>query len=164
MIKPTVIKTNIKFKKGLDGIDGRVYGFVTKTKGSWRGCHEDADKKKIVFVDQAIAKNIVPDALYSCSLVPMHNDQGFIAKSAVLLKFEAMMKTICRKDVFMVSVKFGNKLYIYDPSSDNPRKKDIQGIAEILRIRIDLKDAFDVANEFVNAACMVRHMYEQSKL
>lgn len=163
MTQQAKIKTNIKFKKGLDNMAGRIYGFVTKINGSWRGCREEDDKKKIVFVDEAIAKDIIPNALYSCSLIPMRNDQGFIAKTATLLKFEALMKTICRKGVFVVSVKFGNKLYVYDPSSDEPRKKDIQGIANILRNRVDLEDSFAVAEEFINAACMVKHMYEQTK-
>ncbi|MCM1140206.1 MAG: hypothetical protein NC453_16695 [Muribaculum sp.] len=163
MTQPIVIKTNIKFKKGLDSSDGRVYGFVTKIKGSWRGCHEEAEKKKIVFVDTTMAKDIIPDALYCCSLVRMRNDQGFIVKTAKLLKFEATMKTICNKNTFMVSVKFGNKLFIYDPSSSEQRKKDIQGIANLLRSRVDLVDPFGVANEFVNAACMVKHLYEQSE-
>lgn len=163
MTQPTKIKTNIKFYKGLDNIADRIYGFVTKKDGSWRGCRiEDDIKKKIVFVDAAIAKDILPNILYSCSLIPMRNDKGFIAKSASVIKFEATIRTTCRNNVFVVTVKFGNKLYIYDPSSKEGRKRDIKKIADTLRNRIDLVDAFNVAEEFVNAACMVKHMYNQS--
>lgn len=163
MTQPTKIKTNIKFYKGLDGIAERIYGFVTKTEGSWRGCRkEDDSKKKIVFVDTAIADDILPNILYSCTLVPMHNDNGFVAKTATVVKFEATIRTTCRKDIFVVTVKFGNKLYIYDPSSKESRKRDIKKIADTLRSRVDLVDAFGIAEEFVNAACMVKHMYNQS--
>ncbi len=67
------IKTNIKFYKGLDNVADKLYGFVAKSNGSWRGCRETESKKKIVFVDTAIAKDIIPNTLYSCSLVPMRN-------------------------------------------------------------------------------------------
>ena len=51
------IKTNIKFNKGLNGVESRIYGLVTKQNGSWRGCRETDDcKKKIVFVDPDAAK------------------------------------------------------------------------------------------------------------
>lgn len=162
MIQPTRIKTNIKFYKGLGNMADRIYGFVTKINGSWRGCREEDSKKKIVFVDAAIAKDIIPNVLYSCSLAPMRKDEGFIAKSATIIKFEGMIRTTCRKNVFVVSVKFGNKLYIYDPSSKDKRKRDIKKIADTLRNRVDLIDAYNVAEEFINAACMVKHMYNQS--
>ncbi len=40
------IKTNIKFYKGLDNVADRLYGFVAKSNGSWRGCRETESKKK----------------------------------------------------------------------------------------------------------------------
>ncbi len=43
------IKTNIKFYKGLDNVADKLYGFVAKSNGSWRGCRETESKKKIVF-------------------------------------------------------------------------------------------------------------------
>lgn len=162
MTQPAKIKTYIKFYKGLDSMADRIYGFVTKVNGSWRGCRESDDKKKIVFVDNAIVKDIIPNVLYSCSLVPMLNDNGFIVKSASMIRFEAMIRTSCRKNSFIVSVKFGNKRYIYDPASKDKQKNNIKKIADILRSRIDLADAHNVAEEFVNQACMVKRMYEQS--
>lgn len=162
MIQSTKIKTNIKFYKGLDNVADRIYGFVTKTNGSWRGCRKEDCKKKIVFVDTALVKDIIPDVLYSCSLIPMRNDKGFIAKTATIVQFEGVICTTCRKDSYIVRVKFGNKLYIYDPSSKESRKRDIRRIADILRNRVDLVDAYNVAEEFVNAACMVKHIYNQT--
>ena len=162
MTQPTKIKTNIKFSKGLDNREDRLYGFVTKIGGSWRGCRGEAERKKIVFVDTAIAKDVVPNVLYSCSLVPMRKEGGFIAKSATVVKFKGVIRTICRKDVFVVSVKFGNRIYSYNPSNDEEHKNNIQRIANALRNRIDLVDAYNVAEDFINAACMVKHMYNQS--
>lgn len=158
------IKTNIKFQKGLDGIESRLYGFVSKINGSWRGCRDtDKCKKKIVFVDPGVAKNIIPNALYSCSLTPMHNEQGFIAVSATIVLFKARIETTVNDSTFKVSVKFGNKDIIYDPTSKDPKCNDIKGIAESLRKRNDLQDAYRVAEDFLDSACIVKGLYERSK-
>lgn len=42
------IKTNIKFYKGLENVADQLYGFVTKTNGSWKGCRETESKKNRV--------------------------------------------------------------------------------------------------------------------
>lgn len=156
------IKTNIKFYKGLNNVQDRLYGFVTKSNGSWRGCREDVVKKKIVFVDPAIAADIVPNVLYSCSLLPMRNEEGFIAKSASIIRFAALISTTCRKNIFMVKVKFGNKVIIYDPSSKEHRKRDIKTIADGIRSRVDLENAHGVAEDFISSACIVKRLYDQS--
>lgn len=155
------IKTNIKFYKGLNNMQDRLYGFVTKSNGSWKGCREGVVKKKIVFVDPAIATDITPNVLYSCSLIPMRNDEGFIVKSASVIKFTGLITSTCRKNVFFVKVRFGNKEIIYDPSSKENRKRDIQAIASHLRSRVDLENAHDVAEDFISSACIVKRLYDQ---
>jgi len=156
------IKTNIKFYKGLGGVESRLYGLVTKKNGSWRGCREEDDcKKKIVFIDPAISKDIIPNALYICSLIPMRKEEGFIAKTAQLVKFKAMIDTKITKNIFRVSVKFGNKVVIYDPSSKEKRQRDIKAIADSLRKRVDILDASQVAEDFLNSACIVKRLFEQ---
>ena len=157
------IKTNIKFYKGLDNVKDRVYGFVTKCNGSWRGCRETESKKKIVFVDAAIAASIIPNMLYHCSLTPMRERDGFIAMSATPIQFPATIMVTCNKHAHIVKVMFGNKTIIYEPGSKEKRKRDISAIAEKLRNRIDLKDAQSVASDFVDNACMVKRLYEQLK-
>ncbi len=157
------IKTNNKFYKGLDNVADRLYGFVAKSNGSWRGCRETESKKKIVFVDTAISKDIIPNTLYRCSLVPMRNEGGFIAESATIVRFPGTITTICHKNVFLVRITFGNKEYIYDPSSKKRRKNDIKAIAEILRSRNDLENAMSVAEDFIDNACIVKRLYEQSR-
>ena len=116
-----------------------------------------------MFVDTAIAKDIIPNTLYSCSLVPMRNEGGFIAKSATIIKFPGTVATVCRKNVFLVRITFGNKEYIYDPSSKEKRKNDIKSIADILRSRHDLENAISVAEDFIDNACIVKRLYEQSQ-
>lgn len=160
---PKTIKTNIKFYSGLDDVEKRLYGFVTKVNGSWRGCRETELQKKIVFVDPSLIDKVIPNVLYSCTLIPMRNDNGFIVKSINLLQFEASISTYCRenKHQFSVTVKFGNKVFVYDPSSKEHRKRDITKIADILRNRADLLNAHSVAEEFINNACIVKRLYNQ---
>lgn len=158
------IKTNIKFQKGLDNIIAdRLVGFVTKSNGVWRGCRETEDKKKIVLVDTAIAKDIIPNTLYSCSLIPMRNDKGFIAKTANIIQFPGTISTTCRKNVFNVRITFGNKVIVYDPADKTKRKSDIKLIAENLRTRFDLQNAQQVAEDFIDNACIIKRLYDQSQ-
>ena len=93
----------------------------------------------------------------------MSKDEGFIVKSASIIKFKGTILTAYRKNKFMVKIKFGNKVIIYDPASKERRKRDIQKIADNLRNRIDLVDAPMVAEDFINNACMIKRLYEQSK-
>ena len=60
----------------------------------------------------------------------------------------------CALPIF--SVKFGNKVFIYDPASKDRRKRDIKSIADALRVRMDLLDAQTVTEDFVNNACMIK--------
>ncbi|MCM1296168.1 MAG: hypothetical protein NC311_11560 [Muribaculaceae bacterium] len=156
-----LIKTIIKFYKGLDNMEDRLYGFVTKDNGSWKGCRETESKKKIVFVDAAFQDEIIPNALYKCTLVPMTTKEGFIAKTATLIRFPATMVTKCNGRTFSIEIKFGNKTLVYDPDSTDPRKRDIQGIAANIRGRNDMENPAEVAEEFISSACMVKRLYDQ---
>lgn len=155
------IKTNIKFYQGLNGEMNRLYGFVTKTKGSWKGCRADEAMKKIVFVDRAIAKDIVPNLLYHCTLFPTRSNSTFLAKHARLMKFPAKIESISNKGVYRINVKFGNKVLVYDPASTDPMKNDIQKIAGKIKSRQDLQNPWIVAEDFINAACMVKRLCDQ---
>lgn len=163
MIKSPRIKTNIKFYSGLDNVADRLYGFVTKVHGSWRGCRESEPIKKVVFPDAALCSDIIPGVLYSCSLIPMNSGNGFIAKTANIVKFEAKISTHCNNEngVFNVCVQFGNKKIVYDPSSKFKNRTDISSIAQELRNRVDLEQALCVAEDFINHALIVRRLYQQ---
>jgi hypothetical protein len=157
------IKTIIKFQRGTDGVNrGKTYGFVTKDGGRWRGCREgDSYKKRIVFVDSAISETIVPGILYKVALKATKDSQCFIATSAVLFKFEARIVTKIKKGVFMVCVCFGNKNVVYDPDSKNPRRNNIQSIADYIRHCPELKNAMQVAEDFLDSAFLVKTLYNK---
>lgn len=162
----STIKTGLKFKRGTsDGNVGKVYAFVTKENGHWRGCREDDDrKKKIVFADQSVSKSIIEGKLYWCKLIPMREDNGFIAMSAEMAKFKARIETIVKGKSFMVIVSFGNKKVVYDPTSSDEKRADIKGITDYLRHRVDLLDAQQVAEDFLDSACIVRGLYQRSNV
>ena len=159
----TKIRTLIKFYKGLDNASDKVYGFVTKTKGCWRGCRESAEKKKIVFLDSSVKTEIIPGVLYKCTLHPMSKGDGFIAFSASVVKFKAVVTTSCKNGVYKVLVRFGNRVVMYDPSSKDPKENDIKRIYNMLIHRNDLKDPMGVARDFMDSACLALRMYEQEK-
>lgn len=155
------IKTHIKFYQGLDGVEDRLYGFVTKVNGSWRGCRENELRKKLVFVDPSIAKDIIPNQLYRCTLIPTRADGAFLAKHAKMMKFPAKISSIKGKGVWAVHVKFGNKTLIYEPASKDRLKNSIQTIAENIKSRKDLENPWIVAEDFINAACLIKRLYDQ---
>jgi hypothetical protein len=158
------IKTIIKFKRGTEGINnGKIFGFVTKKEGHWMGCRDDEKKKKIVFVDPSISKSIQENVPYNVTLIPMHSEQGFIATAATQVLFDAKIITRMSKGVFKVLVKFGIKTVMFDPSSNLERYNSITGIADLIRHRTDLKDPMQVAEDFIDSACLVRDLYKREK-
>ena len=159
------IKTIIKFTKGTEGINnGKTYGFVTKKDGHWMGCRaEDDCKKKIVFIDRMIAKSIQENVPYNVTLIPMQSDKGFIATSATQVKFDAKIITRMSKGVFKVLVKFGMKTIVFDPSSNSERYNCINVIADHIRHRTDLKSPIQVAEDFIDCACIVKDLYKREK-
>lgn len=154
------IKTNIKFKQNERGA---FYGFVTKNEnGSWRGCKEDSNvKKKIVFVDRHEDSGIIPNALYQVTLIPMTSDNGFIAINARLVQFVAKINTEVEEHTYRVTVQFGQKTIVYDPTSKDAKKNNIQTIANLLRNRVDLKSKDAVAEEFLDSACLLLSIYKR---
>ena len=156
------IKTNIKFKQEEE--TGKLFGFVTKNKnGSWRGVSEQSGmKKKIVLVDRHMEPSMQPNVLYSVVLIPMENDNGFVAISAKLMQFDAKIETVADEKKFSVTVHFGNKVIKYDPTSKRSCENNIQYISKLLRSRVDLKSKEAVAEEFLDCACLVNSIYKRS--
>lgn len=156
-----VIKTNIKFKKNSEG---HLYGFVTKTDGSWRGVREEEKvKKKIVFVDPMAEKNMKPGLLYRSLLVPMTDGNGFICLNATKMIFKAQIKSydIPEHGFFRVEVRFGNKCISYNPSSKEKKYNDMQSIADMLRKREDIRNPMAVADMFLDAATVALTLYKR---
>lgn len=156
-----VIKTNIKFKRN----DWKqLYGFVTKVGDSWRGCHEEDNcKKKIVYVDYYLEVNMRPGLLYHVAMIPMHDKDGFIAVEARQVKFNAKIETHLEEGNFQVLVKFGHKVFIYDPTSKSKKKNDMFAIANLIRERQDLNSSFAVADEFLDNAMMAYVLYKKQE-
>lgn len=160
--KTQKIKTNVKFQK-TDA--GQFYGFVTKNQnGSWRGCRESDDcKRKIVLVDPLASQDMSENTLYKVVLIPMRDGKnGFIATKAEAVKFEGKIEVELDDNTFRVSVKFGHKTLVYDPTSSSPKNRNIQAIAELIKSRQDLKDNFKVAEEFLDSACLVNSLYKRT--
>lgn len=157
------IKTIIKFKKGEGGINnGKVYGFVTKQNGHWKGCRDtDECKKKIVFVDPRAYDDILINTPYNATLIPMRSEQGFIATAISPVQFEGKIITKVNRGEFKVLCKFGMKTIVYDPTSEDPKFNRINDIANVIRHRQDLKDAAMVAEDFIDSACIVKSMYNR---
>lgn len=158
-----IIKTNIKFQKNERDI---FQGFVTKNEhGSWRGCRENSvASKKIVLLDPRQVQIVIKEnTLYQCTLIPMRSDCGFIVIQATPVLFQARTETIVRNGVYKVMVKFGNKIITYDPTSKSEKRNNIQGIADYLRKRDDLKYANAVAAEFLDCACMLKSIYDKQR-
>lgn len=154
------IKTNIKFKQNERGA---FYGFVTKNeRGSWRGCRDNSDaKKKIVFIDKHAEKDIIPNALYQATLIPMTSGCGFIAIDAKLVQFVAKINTEVEERTYRVTVQFGQKTIVYDPASKDAKRNNIQTIANLLKNRVDLKSKDAVAEEFLDSACLLLSIYKR---
>lgn len=155
------IKTIIKFTRGESGINkGKVFGFVTKQNGHWKGCRSDDEcKKKIVFVDPSVSKSMLMNIPYKATLIPMHSEQGFIATSVSQIVFEGKIITKVKKGEFKVICKFGGKSIVYDPTSPSEKYNKINEIADVIRHRADLKNASQVAEDFIDSACIVRSFY-----
>ena len=156
------IKTIIKFQRGTEGINkGKIFGFVTKQNGHWRGCRStDECKKKIVLIGPKVPKQLLMNTPYNVTLEPMFSENGFIAISATPIKFDGKIITKVNKGEFKVICKFGMKTIMYDPTSNNKKHTCINDIANIIRHRVDLPPQ-QVAEDFVDSACLVKSMYNR---
>lgn len=152
------IKTNVKFV--MSERDGSPIGYVTKINGAWKGCRgNDQCKKKIVLVDKELGKRIVPNCLYKVVIIPMLHNDGFVTIHAEIVKFTATVTTNIDGDFPSVSVTFGNKTIVYDPSSYDRNRSDMSCVIKTLSQRIDIKDMDSVIADFIDSAELVRRTY-----
>ena len=154
------IKTYLKFQRSeRDKVS--FVSYVRKENGSWKGCHEtDEHKKKIVLVDAKVAETLIENVLYNATLIPMHERDGFVAISAEPVRFTASVEMIIEDDKYVVEVKFGHKLIVYDPSSPMENRRSIDGIIQILSHRIDIKEPERVICDFKESAETVLAYYK----
>lgn len=156
-----VIRTKIKFE--VSKSDGAVLvGYVTKDERNFiRGCREnDPVKKKIVIAHDNIAPGIIPNVLYDCTIIPMSTGAGYIATSADVYKFPAVIDTTVSNNRFKVEVKFGGKTVVYDPQFGiEDSRRTVEGALAVLEGRVDIKDKPQVINAFLRSANMVHSLY-----
>lgn len=157
-----VIRTRIKFTESKTD-KAVLVGYVTKDDQNFiRGCREDDPaKKKVVIPDVSIAQFIMENVLYECVIRPMVSGKGYIATSAEICKFPAVIDTTVSGNRFKVEVRFGGKTVVYDPQfgSDDSRRT-VEGALAILEGRVDIRDKERVIDAFLKSANMVHSIYK----
>ena len=157
------LKVYLKFRKRNE--NGQLFGFVTKTaNGSWRGCDETyAGGKRIVILAKELMPTTLEDVLYKARIIPMNNGKsGFIATDLSIVKFKASIETILKRNSFKLLVKFGNRVFKYDPYKGRRNERSAANIAELIRHRIDIEDPQKIADEFENEVYLVTQKYKMA--
>ena len=158
------IKTKLKFFKS-DRSESWV-GFVSiNTKnGRVKGVREDASgPKKVCIVTHELAPFIEPNILYDVEMIPMKNKYaGYIVVVAEPHAFEARIETtIVKNAVYEVTVKFGNKVVIFDPKDGKQDSvRNIDGVVKVLESRKDIKNQLQVIEDFVKSANILLSTFE----
>lgn len=153
--KTSRVYTKLKFVKS--DITGATVSFVSQNPKTGRICGVRQDSqypKKICMVDKAIAGQIILNALYDCTLIPMTDKNGYVVIAAEPVQFKATVETTyIKNNVYLVEVKFGNKVIRFDPF--NGRKESVKSFSackSVLEKRIDVKDIIQVVEDFEKAA------------
>lgn len=156
--------TKLKFEKSKE--TGAYVGFVSQDPTTKRiiGVRQNDPKpKRICIVDKAISSEIVPNILYSATLIPMSAKNGFIAIEVSPFSFKASVESnYVPKAVYQVEVRFGNKVIIFDPlDGKKPSVNTIAGCREVLEKRMDIKDISTVVEDFLEHANGVMEKFKQ---
>jgi len=158
------IKTKLKFAKSQRS--GSWVGFVSiNTKnGCVKGVREDAkEPKKICVVTSELAPFIEPGVLYDVQMIPMKNkNAGFIVVEAEPHAFEANIESVIVKNaVYMINVKFGNKVIKFDPKDGRlDSVRTIDGVVKVLESRKDIKNQLQVIDDFIKSANILLTTFE----
>lgn len=156
----TKFTVNLKFNRAEDG---KLMGFVTRYNGSWHGCRvEESKPKKIVLLDIALVDVIMPGVLYRVKLIPMRDNSGFVAIRATPIQFDARIDTVYEGAMPHIEVKFGNKTIVYYPKSNNTKYSNIDSIADHLLHRLDIRNVYEITQEFLMAANTLKSHYLKS--
>jgi hypothetical protein len=147
--------TQLKFIKSEE--TGAYISFVSQNPKTGRiiGVRQNSKyPKKICIIDQKLAHTIIPGILYSATLIPMHEKNGYIIIEATPISFNATVETsyipgICYK----TEVKFGNKTVVFDPLyGRRDSVTTIMGVREVLEKRMDIRNLLRVVDEFLEHA------------
>lgn len=163
--KAVVINTLIKFS--YDSNTKTHLAFVTKTGAGkpWKGCRENTKtKKKIVIPSKEIASTVQDNVLYNAELIPMNNDQGFIAVKLDIQKFPATIETTISPTRFKCELNFGNKTIVYDPQKGRQEnRKLLPKVMELVSQRVDIQNKDKVVEDFELACQTVLYYYIEYK-
>lgn len=158
----TVERSQIKFAKS--GETGEVIGFVSRLSKSNKliGVREDYKfGKKICVLSENLKGTIVPNALYTVELKPMHNGNGFVVVSATPVLFKAAVETITvSKSIYQVVITFGNKTVYFDPKDGKSASSmTVDGVVKLLSERRDIDNRDEVIADFRRQAkALLRRM------
>ena len=160
------IYTKLKFTKSEQS--GCLVSFVSKNpkNGMVRGVRQDSTyPKKICVVDKFLSNEILLNVLYDCTLIPMTEKNGYIVIAAEPVQFKAHIETTHVKNtIYLVEVKFGNKVFIFDPF--NGRKDSIKSLPAckaVLEKRVDVQDLIQVVEDFEKAANNILSLMEMER-
>lgn len=168
------IRTKLKFIKSER--NGALISFVSQNPVNNIVCGVRQDSpypKKIVIIDRDIAKDILVNALYDCTIIPMSpvlNEKtgenfipGYIAIEAEPVQFKAIVCTNYIRGVkYNVTVAFGNKTICFDPFKGQKESvKSLPACMAVLEKRCDVKDLLDVIRDFELAAIDLLELMKQ---
>lgn len=170
------IHTKLKFIKS--DLNGALISFVSQNPVSKVVCGVRQDSpypKKIVIIDKKLAKSILTNLLYDCTLIPMKQvlnpntgemqTPGYVAISATPTQFKATVATnYIKGQKYQVDVSFGNKTVRFDPFQGTRESvKSLNACRDVLERRCDIKDLADVIEDFNTAANTVLLLMKEDR-
>lgn len=157
------VYTKLKFTYSEES--GALVGFVSQNPVTGRICgvRQDSDyPKKICIVDRELTKGLLTNVLYDCTLIPMNHKNGYVVVEAAVTQFKARVtSTYIKGCIYLVEVKFGNKVIRFDPHNATKKSvKDKDACKAVILERVDIKDVMQVAEDFERAAKKILKLME----
>jgi len=162
---PKEKRTRLKFYEQVNA-EGLI-GFVREMGSTLIGVPEtDKHPKKVVLLSPELNVDIIPNALYDCTVRPMKSGKGYVVVEAELHTFPAVIETIYIPKVeYKITVKFGNKTIIYDIIRGRSiHSGTINGVGAVLAKRYDILDREEVCRQFIVAAKTLRQHFDADKM
>ncbi len=166
--QPKSVRVYTKLKFIRSEVSGAPVSFVSQNPRTGRICgvRQDSEHpKKICIVDKLLATQIIMNALYDCTLIPMSDRNGYVVIAAEPVQFKASVtSTYIKNTVYVVEVKFGNKTIRFDPF--NGRKESVKNLPackSVLEKRIDVRNVMQVVEDFERAANNIVRLLEKDR-
>lgn len=162
--QPKKIYTKLKFVKS--DMTGAYVSFVSQNPKTGRisGVRQDSKfPKKICILDKKLACEVLPNVLYDVTLIPMTEKNGYVAIEMTPVEFKATIETTyVPKAVYIVEVKFGNKVIRFDPLDGRKDTiRTIEGCRSVLEKRFDIKDLAQVLEDFTECATKLMERFRK---